>query len=51
MRPRDHAWQILQLPTRAERAAALEQVPQEWRELVKTHLRIAWNHPGRKRRN
>jgi len=50
MRPREYAQQILQLPTREARAAALADVPQEWQELVKRHLLIAWNHPSREKR-
>ncbi|WP_394243942.1 hypothetical protein [Halopseudomonas laoshanensis] len=46
MSPRHYAAQIAALPTKAERQAALEQVPEEWRDLVKTHVRIAWHHPS-----
>lgn len=48
LRPRQYAAQILALKTRAERQAALDQVPPEWRELVKKHGEIAWLHPQRK---
>jgi len=44
--PRQYAAQILGLPTKAERQTALNQVPQEWRELVKTHVRNGWHHPA-----
>lgn len=47
MRPRQYAAQILQLKTRAERNAALLQVPEEWRDLVRKHCEITWNHPSR----
>ena len=36
-----------QLPTLAERRAAMELVPPHWQALVRTHLTIAWNHPQR----
>ena len=44
-RPRHYARQIVAMPTIEERSAAIENVPAEWRELVKTHVAIAWNHP------
>ncbi|SDJ60232.1 hypothetical protein [Pseudomonas indica] len=44
-RPREYARQVLALRTLEERRAALENVPAEWRELVKKHVEIAWNHP------
>jgi len=43
--PRQHAAHILSLRTRSERQAALAEVPEEWRELIKTHVRNAWHHP------
>lgn len=39
-RPRHYAHQIAQLEALTERRAALEQVPDAYRELVKTHLRL-----------
>jgi len=45
MSPRQYAAHILSLGTKAERQAALAEVPEEWRELIKTHIRIAWHHP------
>lgn len=50
MRPRQYAAQILALRTREERNAALLEVPEEWRDLVKKHCEIAWNHPSRHKR-
>lgn len=47
MRPREYANQILQLKTRAERNAALQQVPEKWQDLVRKHCEITWNHPSR----
>lgn len=47
MQPRQYAAQILQLKTREERNAALEQVPEEWRGLVRKHCEITWHHPSR----
>ncbi len=44
--PRQYARQILAMKTREERAAALQHVPDDWRELVATHVQIAWNHPN-----
>jgi hypothetical protein len=38
--PRHYANQIAKLEALAERRAALEQVPDDYRELVKTHLRL-----------
>ena len=37
-RPRHYAEEILQLKTREERLAALEQVPEGMRGMVKTHV-------------
>jgi|TARA_R100000049_G_C1957564_1_gene118807 hypothetical protein len=45
--PRAWAAAIVQLPTLAERRAAMELVPPHWHALVRTHLTIAWNHPQR----
>ena len=47
MRPREYANQIMQLKTRAERNAALQQVPKELQDLVRKHCEITWNHPSR----
>ncbi|RCH03229.1 hypothetical protein CSC36_1256 [Pseudomonas aeruginosa] len=44
-RPREYARQIVALRTIEERRAALERVPEHLRELVRTHVEIAWNHP------
>ncbi|WP_236211349.1 hypothetical protein [Metapseudomonas otitidis] len=46
-RPRGYAAAILQLHTLEERRAVLARVPEDLRELVRTHLLIAWNHPQR----
>jgi hypothetical protein len=40
--PRDWFREIAQLPTLAQRRAALEAMPQEYRPMVETYLRIAW---------
>lgn len=40
--PRQHAAEIMALPTVAERRAALDRVPPEFRAMVETHIRIAW---------
>lgn len=42
MRPRDYAADIAALSSLEERRAALQQVPEHWQELVKTHVRIFW---------
>lgn len=47
MRPREYANQIMQFKTRAERNAALQQVPEALRDLVRKHCEITWNHPSR----
>lgn len=44
-RPRHYARQIIGLRSQEERRAALANVPAEWRDLVRTHVEIAWNHP------
>lgn len=44
-RPRHFAAQIVAMATKEERRAALEQVPEHLRALVRTHVEIAWNHP------
>ena len=43
--PRQYARQIKAMQTREERIAALAEVPEQLRELVRTHVEIAWNHP------
>lgn len=43
--PRQYARQIKAMQTREERIAALAEVPEHLRELVRTHVEIAWNHP------
>lgn len=45
MWPRQYAAQILALHTKEERQTALAEVPDEYRELVKTHVMTAWHHP------
>lgn len=40
MTPREYASQICAEPTKEGRRALLETVPAEFRELVKTHVRI-----------
>lgn len=42
LRPRNYAARIAKLETLEERRAALEQVPEQWRDIVKTHLKIAF---------
>lgn len=42
-RPREYAFEIARLTHIDDRRAALEQVPEEWRDLVKTHLKIIWD--------
>ncbi len=41
-RPRHYAERIMTLKTKEERKAALEQVPEEYRKLVETHVRNAF---------
>ena len=41
-RPRHFAEEILQLKTKEERRAALEQVPEEMRGLVRAHVEAAF---------
>lgn len=40
--PREYVAEILALPTREERRAALNRVPSHLRPIVKTHVRIQW---------
>lgn len=44
MRPREHASRIAELPTLAERRAAIEAVPMAYQAMVKTHLSIIFRH-------
>lgn len=37
-RPRHYAAEIIALPTREQRSAALAKVPSEWREWTKDHV-------------
>ena len=46
-RPREYARQIVAMPTREERNAALLEVPEHFRELTKRHCLNAWNNPAR----
>lgn len=48
MRPRQYAAQIINLPTREERKAALERVPEEWREMTRKHVEIAFERRAMK---
>ena len=48
LRPRQYAAQIVALKSKDARRAALEQVPEHLRDLVRTQVEIAWNHPQRK---
>jgi hypothetical protein len=41
-RPRHWAAEIAALPTLEQRQERLKKVPQEWQELVKTHLTITF---------
>jgi hypothetical protein len=45
-RPRQYARQIIAKGTRAERNAALGEVPEHLRALTKRHCLNAWNHPA-----
>lgn len=45
--PRQYAAQIVKLETKDERRAALAQVPEHLRALVRTHVEIIWNRPER----
>ncbi|MCY1211809.1 hypothetical protein D9M71_659490 [compost metagenome] len=44
--PRQYARQILAMETQEERRAALAEVPEHLRDLVRAHVEIAWEHPG-----
>lgn len=43
--PRQYAAQILALETKEDRRAALAEVPEHLRDLVRAHVEITWNHP------
>lgn len=43
--PRAYARRILALDSIEERRAALLNVPEDWRALVRKHVEIVWNHP------
>lgn len=45
MWPRQFARQIAAMRTLEERRAAILNVPEELRGLVKTHVQNAWHHP------
>lgn len=42
--PRQYARQIVGMQTKEQRRSALEEVPEHLRDLVRTHVEIAWNH-------
>lgn len=50
-RPRHFAEEILQLKTREERLAALEQVPEGMRGMVKTHVEITFEKLKHRRKS
>jgi hypothetical protein len=41
-RPRHYAAEIAKLKTLEERRTAIEQVPEHYKEIVKTHLKNTW---------
>ncbi|MFP6861260.1 hypothetical protein [Pseudomonas sp.] len=43
--PRQYARQIVAMQTKEQRRSALEEVPEHLRDLARTHVEIAWNHP------
>lgn len=45
-RPRQYARQIIAKRTRAERNAALQEVPEHLRALTKRHCLNSWGHPA-----
>ncbi|WP_339079653.1 hypothetical protein [Pseudomonas sp. TMP9] len=45
--PRQFARQIVAMPTKEARRAALAEVPEDLRDLVRTHVEDAWNKPKR----
>lgn len=49
--PREYVAEILALPTREERRAALNRVPNHLRPIVETHVRIAWEKRHVRSRN
>lgn len=46
IRPRAYARYILSLEDKEARRAALAEVPEHLRELVRIQVEIAWNHPN-----
>lgn len=48
MWPRTFAQQIVKLPDRTQRNAALREVPQHLQAIVKRHCLNTWNHPSRR---
>lgn len=49
LKPRDYAAKILTLPTLEDRRKYLaDNVPLQWQELVKTHVRAMW---GKRKNN
>lgn len=44
-RPREYARLILTMTDIEERRAALAAVPEHLRDLTRTHVETAWNHP------
>ena len=41
-RPRQYASEIIALPTKEERRAALQRVPEQWRAWVEFYIRDWW---------
>lgn len=50
MWPREFARQIIAMGTREQRNAALLEVPEHLRDLVKRHCLNSWGHPARTQR-
>lgn len=48
LRPRQYAAQIVALKSKDERRAALAEVPEHLRDLVRKHVENTWNHTQRK---
>jgi len=51
VRPRQYAQQIIKLTSREERRAALEKVPAHLRDMVKTHVEVAYEQLRRIRKH
>jgi hypothetical protein len=51
IRPRHYARDICKMATREERAAALERVPENYRDMVKLHVTITFAINKSKREN